>query len=449
MHCGACVGLHPDLLEFEDTDRGPLPRPVRSLGGGGDQSLAAAWAVCPGRGVPFAEVFDHLGRSVENPLLGPCEGIFTGYAGDEAIRNRAASGGVISRVLIHLLQSGRVKGAVVLRQGRPDPETAEPVIATSVEEILAAAQSIYVVTPLLTIIPEMERFDGDLAFVGLSEHVAALRMLQAGGHPAAAKVKFVIGPYTGTNMYKGAVRSFLRNKGVPEDEGITSLQWRAGEWPGYLEARTESGRVLRAEKFYYNYLIPFYISRNCLITPDFTNELTDLSVGDAWSPVLERARGGHSVIIARNETALEILDELRRSGDLSLTPTAVEEALDMHGHMLDFKKRGTFLRLRQQRRKGLPVPDYGYEPTDIALPRRMVETIIGFIFYIGGLRLARSLVRYVPVSILGPVFNVLRQAWKGLSKPAKRRGLAHAAFANWRCPERWREITGVRFPAGE
>ena len=441
MHCGACVGLHPNLLEFEETERGPLPRPIRSLGGGG-QSLAAAWAVCPGRGVPFAELFDYLGRSKGNPLLGPYREIFTGHAGDEAIRKGAASGGVISRVLIDLLQSGRVRGAVVLRQGQPDPESAEPVIATSAQEILSAAQSIYQVTPLLTIIPEMERFDGDLAFVGLPEHVAALRMLQAGGHPAAAKVKFVIGPYTGTNMYKGAVRAFLANKGVPGDEAITSLQWRAGDWPGYLEVRMEGGRVLRAEKFYYNYLIPFYVSRNSLITPDFTNEATDLSVGDAWSPVLERAGGGHSVVIARSAAAVEILDKLRRSGDLALTPTTMEEALGMHGHMLDFKKRGCFLRLQRQGRAGLPVPDYGYEPTSIAWPRRLVETVIGFIFYLGGLGWARRLIRYVPISILGPTFDVLRRTWKGLSKPAKRRGLAHAAFTKWDCSERWREITG-------
>ncbi len=26
MHCGACVGLASELLEFTETDRGPLPR---------------------------------------------------------------------------------------------------------------------------------------------------------------------------------------------------------------------------------------------------------------------------------------------------------------------------------------------------------------------------------------------------------------------------------------
>ncbi len=74
-------------------------------------------------------------------------------------------------------------------------------------------------------------------------------------------------------------------------DGITSLKWRAGEWPGYLEIKTESGRLIRSNKFYYNYLIPFFITRNSLQNMDFANEFCDLSVGDAWSPRFEKAGG--------------------------------------------------------------------------------------------------------------------------------------------------------------
>lgn len=442
-HCGACVGLHPGFLEFAETPRGPLPRPRRPLGTEEDRALALAWAVCPGRGVPYPEIFAHLGREAGSWLLGPYRGLWLGHAAEEAVRRRGASGGVISRVLIHLLESGRVDGAVVLRQGVPEPELASPVIATTREEVLAAAQSVYAVTPLLTLLPAMATFPGRLAFVGLPEQVTALRLLQAAGHPAAAKVDFVAGPYVGTNMYRGAVRAFLRSRGVADDVAVTRLEWRAGEWPGHLRVETADGRVHTAQKFYYNYLIPFYVSRHCQLTPDFTNEATDLSVGDAWSPELESAGGGHSVIVARSERGVELLAEMEREGLLALAPIAFARAAAMHGHMLDFKKRGSFLRLAAQRRRGLPVPEFGYRPAAIGRARRAVERILGGVFAVGRRRWARRTVEALPLGLVGPAFNVLRKTWKGASKPTKRKGLAEVEFVVTPSPARWAEVTGA------
>lgn len=440
-HCGACVGLHPELLEFQETAAGPLPYLRRPLTKEEDDSLGLAWAVCSGRGVPYPEIFDKFSHNPENWLIGPYSQVFTGFATNQAIRRRGASGGVISRVLIHLLESGQVEGAVVLQQGRHSPETASPVIATNREQVLAAAQSVYAVTPVLTILPEMAAFAGRLAFVGLPEQVATLRMLQVAGHPAAQKVVFVAGPYTGTNMYLGAVRAFLKSQGVADQIAIASLQWRAGEWPGYLQVKTADGRIFKAQKFYYNYLIPFYISRNCQITPDFTNELTDLSVGDAWSPQFEQAGGGHSVVVARSQQAAAILTQMQELNELTLEPIEVNQALEMHGHMLDFKKRGTFIRLEVQNKLGKPIPQFGYRPESMTLGRRLVELVISGSFTIGRFQWARWLVSQLPLGLVGPAFNTLRKSWKSLSKPTKRKGLSEAHFLVTGEQDRWQELT--------
>ena len=438
LHCGACVGLAPERLQFEETPRGPLP----VLQGGSEESgsLELAWAVCPGRGIPYPELFDHLGRPPESWLMGPFERIYVGHSAEEAVRRRGASGGVISSVLIHLLETGRIDGAVVCRQGVEVPDTAGPTIARTREEVLAAAQSVYAVTPMLSILPEMAAFEGRLAFVGLPEQVAALRMLQAAGHPAALKVVFVAGPYVGTNMYRGAVRAFLRGHGVKDDVAIAKLEWRAGEWPGYLRVETSDGRVFSAHKFYYNYLIPFFISRNCQIVPDFTNEATDLSVGDAWSPELETAGGGHSVVVARGQETVARLNEMKDAGRLVLHPIDWQRAAAMHGHMIDFKKRGAFLRLDAQARAGRPVPDYGYRPAVIARERRVVEAVISGSFRLGRQGWARWIVSRLPLGLVGPAFNALRKGWKSISKPTKRKGLAEVDFAFRPNPGRWAEI---------
>lgn len=443
-HCGACAGLNPDLLGMRATQAGPLPHPVRPFRAGDEQGLSLAHAVCPGRGVPFPELFEAFGRTPQDWLIGPHQVLFTGHAADPAVRRRGASGGVISRTLIHLLETERVAGCVVLRQGRDVPDRAGPVLATSREEILAAAQSVYAVTPVLDILSDLKRVKGNLALVGLPDQIAAVRMLQVAGHPVAERIRWLLGPYTGTNMYEGAVRSFLRSNRVPDNVPITRLQWRAGEWPGYLEVETADGQVLRAEKFYYNYLIPFFVSRNCLITPDFANELTDISVGDAWSPAFEAERAGHSVVVARTSAARTLVEEMRDAGHLILEPVSRPDALAMHGHMIDLKKRGTFIRLDWQAKAGRPIPRFGYRPAVIAPARRRVEWVISGLFGIGRTAAARRVVTLMPLSVIGPTFNWLRKTWKSASRPVKRRGLAEVDFVREPMGERWEEIRTQR-----
>lgn len=424
-HCGTCAGLSGGTLRMEETAGGPLPAAE-----GAEATLPPlAYEACPGKGVDYPAAFQTLfGRPPENWLAGPCRQVYVGYACDEAVRRRAASGGVITQTLLHLLREGLVDGAVVLAPGRPQPWLAQPIIAQTEKEIRAASQSVYTPAPVNVILPEMEAFPGRLAYVGLPDQVASLRILQRAGHPGAEKVDYVLGPYVGTAIYLGAIESYLRANGVDDLSEVAELRYREGEWPGYLQIRTHSGRVLRAEKFYYNYLIPFYITQGSLQAVDFTNELTDISVGDAWHPRYEAQGRGFSVVVARTEKAQTLLEKMRSAGVLSLEETPAEEALAMHGHMLDFKKRGAFIRNDWRRKLGKRAPAYGYRPAHIPLSRKLVELFIVTLFAIGRTRPARRVVEWIPLGLLGPLFNNLRKTWKRLSKPVKRKGLSGVPF---------------------
>jgi coenzyme F420 hydrogenase subunit beta len=430
-HCGTCVGL-AEGLEMRQTQRGPIPNLIP----GSNLFLPhQAYEACPGRGLDYPALQKYVNRQLpENWLLGPVRQSFTGYSGVAEIRQRGASGGVITQVLVYLLTQGLVDGAVVLRQGWPEPWLSTPVIARTIEEIVAASQSVYVPTSVNSILKEMSAFEGRLAYVGLPDQVASLRRLQQLGHPGAQKVAYVLGPYVGTFFYLGAIESYLHSNGISGLEEILELRYRAGEWPGYLKITTRSGRVLKAPKFYYNYLIPFYITQSSLLSVDFTNELTDISVGDAWHPRFENATqdnptgGGFSVVLARSSQAEALLAQMRSTGDLVLEETSLEEVMTMHGHMLDFKKRGAFIRISWRKVRGQTAPDYGYSPAQLSLSRRLVEVVISGIFGICQTRLARWLVEQIPLRIVGPVFDSLRRAWKSISKPTKRRGLVNTRF---------------------
>jgi coenzyme F420 hydrogenase subunit beta len=431
-HCGTCVGLSNGSLDFIQTDRGPLPMLNE------DEVLELdplAYYACPGKGLDYPFLHEFVFKQQpENFFLGCFRKIFIGYSREGKIRNQAASGGIITQTLKYLLDQNRVTGAVVLRHGWPHPWISSPIIAKSVSEIIASSQSVYVPVPTNSIFSKFGQHEGRLAYVGMPDQVASLRCLQHLGHPDSRKVDFVIGPYMGTSIYLEAIQSFMRANGFNDLSDIAELRYRHGEWPGYLRIKTVTGKVLKAEKFYYNYLIPFYITLSSLLSVDFTNELTDISVGDAWRPDLEKRGGGYSVVIARSEIGESILLEMENKGLLELDEITANQAMSMHAHMLDFKKRGSFIRLDRLNRKGKPVPDFGYQPLDIPRTRLFIEFFISSIFKIGRTNLARKIIEQIPLPLVGPVFNFIRKVWKSISVGSKRKSLWDQKFIANRKP---------------
>lgn len=418
--CGACVAdAPPQAMEMMTSSSGPVPafRDAFPL----DQMI---WDACPGKGVDYPELYWlHYGRLPDDWRIGLVQHLWTGYAADPAIRRAGASGGVTTAVLLYLLETGRIDAAIVARQGIPTAEQASHFFARTPDEIIASAQSVYVPVSMLDAMGHFvpgERY----AMTCVPEQSAALRMLQHRGHPQARQVEYVLGPYTGTALDPRAIRSLLRMHGVRDEDAVTSLQWRAGEWPGHLEVRTASGRIVQSKKVYYNFLIPFYVTQASLQSMDFANEFADLSVGDAWSPRFEGLGQGFSVVAARSAAMRAIVQEMQDRGLLTLDSVNVLEASAMHGHMIDFKKRGGYLRNLARRALGLASPDFGLRPAPIGAVRIAVEVFVSTLFVVCRTPLARWCMERIPERILGPLFNWLRLAWKGASKPAKRRGLA-------------------------
>lgn len=411
---------------MQRTPRGPLPTPIL----GRDVYLdPIAYDACPGRGVDYPALCAwYFDRIPSNWLMGCYRGLSLGYSTIPEVRERASSGGLITQSLVYLLKEGIVDGAIVLKHGWPEPWLSSPVIATSVEEVLEARQSVYIPTPVNTLLEEMSTFNGRLAYVGLPDQVVSLRRLQQLEHPGALRVDYVLGPYVGTMMYLGAIESYLRSHGIKGLEDIVSLRYREGEWPGSLHIVTRSGRVLQSKKFYYNYLIPFFITTSTLLSVDFTNELTDLSVGDAWHPELENQGKGYSIAVTRTEKGERLIHAMQQQGLVHVEELTIGDALTMHGHMLDFKKRGSFIRADLRRMVGRASPEYGYAPEKITIARKMVEVLIVGSFLLAGTRLARRMLEWFPVDVMGMIFERVRRSWKRFSKPTKRRGLQDQAY---------------------
>lgn len=417
--CGTCVGLSQGKIVFEDKTGKYTPRIVAPI----DNQLADnLWNACSGKYFDFPKYRELFYKDASHfhTFIGAYEQIGIGFACDPNIRKVGASGGIISAVLIWLLRKKMIDGAVVLGMSEKEPWLTQAYIATTEEEILNGAQSKYIISSTNDILPEIEKFDGKLAYVGIPGQVQSIRKLQAMNHPSVKNIEYIFGPFYGNTLHFSSIKSFLRTYGEKDYHNITKLYFRYGEWPGSMRVELKSGRVIELKKFHANYLIPFHILRNSLYCTDLTNEYTDISGGDAWAPVYEERGKGFSMVISRSKKGDSIIRQMQEDGSLSFTPIAEHDAISMQSHGCDFKKRGSFIRIKFRKMLGKSVPDYNYKVAGFAFSRYLMEVIISSLFILMGTKVARWIVEQFNPSFIGGIFEKTRTVWKRKTHGIKR-----------------------------
>jgi coenzyme F420 hydrogenase subunit beta len=165
--CGGCIAACPSDSITTASDGKPTLHKMCT-------GCSACWDYCPVAG--FRP--EKLATMVNGPdadEFGPVEAAYSATASEDL--ERAQDGGAVTALLIALLESGFIDGAVVTR--RLDAFRGETVIATTADELREAAGSVYNQTNALaalgTRLPDgVER----LAFVGTPCQISVLRTLQ-------------------------------------------------------------------------------------------------------------------------------------------------------------------------------------------------------------------------------------------------------------------------------
>jgi coenzyme F420 hydrogenase subunit beta len=416
------VGLSNGDIVFSDKPGKYLPEIIREPD---EQTAELIWQACAGKEFDFP-----LYRSAIYPentpfhlYTGPYRSISIGFAKKEEVRSQGASGGVLSAILIWLLENKIIDGAVVTGMSQSEPWQTKSYIATTPDQIFQAAQSKYIISSVNEILPEIGRFKGKLAYVGLPGHVQSIRKLQRINHPWVQNIEYLFGPFYGNTLHFSSVVSFIRSYGYKDYAQISKLYFRFGEWPGNMRVEFKDGNFIQLPKFHANYLIPFHILKNSLLCSDLTNEFTDISGGDAWAPVYEERGKGYSMVIARSEKGQVLLDRMQEQGILDLKIISENEAITMHSHGYDLKKRGTFIRIKFRKLLGLPIPDYGYSVKGFSFIRYLMEVFITLMFLLLGTKLLQRAAELLPPAFIGKIFERSRTIWKRSTYSIKRSNL--------------------------
>ena len=293
--------------------------------------------------------------------LGKFERCYLGYAGDETVREGAASGGVVSAVLIHLLESGRIDGALVSRlvpqDGRLEPVTW---VARTKEEILQARTSIYLDFPMARPLLSLKDLPGRYAVVALPCQLRALRRMEQKHPELRARIAFRLGLLCGHASSRKLLDKVLANKHIPQGQ-IEEFAFRRGHWRGRSYARLREGAEITFPfldfGIYQNLWL--HCAPRCLACDDHFAEHSDLSFGDAWLPELKSHPVKHSIFLSRNPESTAVLEEMIADRALAVEPADPFALVRAQKRSLVYHKKNIAGRHRLAPLFGMTVPYRG------------------------------------------------------------------------------------------
>ena len=323
--------------------------------------------VCPGVEVDFGKLNQHpANREAESDILGSFVETLYAYSCDDNIRYNSSSGGLITSLLIFAINEKIIDGAIVMSSEEDNPIQPKAILATTTEEIVAAAGSKYCSAHIGDPLSEICNLDGKFAVVGLPCHIHGIRKWEQMAPGMKEKIVLHFGLYCANTNTIFGTEYFLRQYNI-DPERVKNIKYRGDGWPGKFvvtlndgtveEIRrgttetTLKGKLLFSSAFHYDFQMP-----RCLTCIDLTSELADISFADPWNKrFLQKENKGKSMLVIRNEIGMQLIEKAVLNGIIKIEEADANEV--RLSQNLEFKQRAPS-RVWIRQILGLPVPVY-------------------------------------------------------------------------------------------
>ena len=330
-YCGNCIAFcpkidreanRPELIDY-------------------DPNCGLCYAYCP------RTIFDMPGMAKkvfgrerrEDEVLG----IYRNAASARARASvRAQDGGVATAILIQALESGVIDCAVVT--DRDEKWRGVPKVATTAEEIAAAAGTKYTITPSVTGV-QMAMDEGfkKIGFVGTPCQIQALRKVQLLEEPykfGQEKIALLVGLFCMENFeHELLFPHLVEGKFGFKAEEVDKFEVQKGMF-----------RVLSGDKVKE---VPLeetdeYVWKGCGPCFDFAAELADVSVGSVGS------KAGWSTVLTRTDLGAKVYDSALAAGSIEET-AASDKGLALAGRLAKSKEERFSAKRAELLSRGVPI----------------------------------------------------------------------------------------------
>lgn len=287
-----------------------------------DHGCNRCYSACAGYGWNIDErntnLF-HTDSSRKDFIFGEYQKCFVGHSTTHDIRYHSASGGCVTTLLIHLLNQGVIKGAVVTGFSKDNPLKPEPFIATSEAEIISAKSSKYCPVTMAGMITAIKKFNQPVAIVGTPCHIQGFRKYASLDKSFAELIYSYIGIFCSSTKDHSAIDFILRKYNVDQKK-IKRFAYRDEGCLGSMKIEFNDGTPDLLADFgdYYMPLRSFQKPERCVSCIDHFAMLADVSFGDIHVvPYADDKIGSNSVIV-RSEKILKQLEQAQEKGLIHL-----------------------------------------------------------------------------------------------------------------------------------
>ena len=308
--CGLCQALAPGRWRMTMTAEGRLrPAPLTPETPEKDGEILAA---CPGvtcGAVAEGDRYDHV--------WGGYSHMGEAWAGDADIRFRAATGGALTALGVHLLASGKAR--FILHCGAdPDrPMRSKWMISETPAQVVARSGSRYGPSDTLAGLETALALGEPFGIIAKPCDAGAIRARAKADPRIDQLVVAVLVMVCGGASDLGKSRALLDEYGISEDE-VTVFRYRGYGNPGLTRVETRDGRAF--EKTYLDLWqdeAGWRIQTRCKLCPDAIGEAADIAAADIWpggAPAGEDA--GFNGVITRTPRGQALFESAVAAGDL-------------------------------------------------------------------------------------------------------------------------------------
>jgi coenzyme F420 hydrogenase subunit beta len=323
--CGLCAGVSDGAITMGIDGTG-FSRPMQR-GAVTAQAERAITAACPGA---IVSPWDRMTAAEVHPSWGPYSSCATGHATDDAVRFAGSSGGMLSALAIHALETGMVDAVLHVRGDGSEPLTNRATVSRNRGEVIAAAGSRYGPSPVLETIGGLLAGEQRFLFIGKPCDVSALRQLGVVDARVAARFPYMLSFFCGGMPSVKGSEAIVRAMGI-DPAALTAFRYRGMGWPGTASATDASGRS--AEMSYeesWGRHLSSRVQYRCKICPDAVGGVADIAGADAWYggesgyPKFDQ-RDGRSLVMVRSRAGEALLASALAAGRCVTEPLPVTE----------------------------------------------------------------------------------------------------------------------------
>ncbi len=251
------------------------------------------------------------------------------WAGDDEVRFRSSSGGVLTALGRHLLRTGRVEFVLHVGADPDHPARTRWVMSETPAEVLANSGSRYEpAAPLAGLGDALDR-EVPFAIVAKPCDLGAVHRWASCDERVDRYCVTRLALVCGGQSRMTKTLALLDGVGVTEPD-VASLRYRGNGNPGPTRVETNAGTTHEV-----SYLDMWAdesgwdVETRCKLCPDALGEAADVAVADAWpggAPVGED--DGFNAIIVRTSHGRTLIDDAGAAGDIVLGDALNARLLD-------------------------------------------------------------------------------------------------------------------------